>query len=100
MVWPTYLNMNNLELDLHVSDLIDTNRQWNIQYVALFFSMKLLNLFCTIPLSQGEWSDQLVWGTSQLLRVSLRDMKRLSFTNNVPNVQIDSAWIWLLRVPL
>ena len=100
MVWPTYINMDNSDLDLNVSDLIGTDRNWNIQTFALLFSYDLLNLICTIPLSQGEWTDQLIYGFSKLLHISLSDMKRPSFTNNDPNLQVNSPWIWSLWVPL
>ena len=86
MVWPTYINIDNMDLDMHVSDLIVASRNWNTHLLALLFSSDLINLICAIPLSQGEWADELVWGSSKLLHISLCDMKRLSLTNNNQNV--------------
>ena len=79
MAWPIYINMDNLNLNMNVSEFITTNRTWNTQNLALFCSSHLLKLVCTIPLSQGGWLGQLVGGPLKLLYVSLHNMKSYRF---------------------
>ena len=76
-LWPTYINIDQISLDMHVRYFITPMSMWDISKLNIYFAPQLVDNIYLIPLPPKNWEDRLVWEKINQKKVSLVDIKLL-----------------------
>lgn len=75
--------MDNYSPDIHISNLINESKDWNVSRLAQLLSTDLVHLIQAIHIPVYACKDQMIWGQTKLPFVSLKNMALLTILENI-----------------
>lgn len=98
--WPAFTDVSSDLAHRRVADFITPDHRWDHVQLSWVFNADMMSMILSLPLPQGQWSDQLVWASSRSQQVTVKDYAHLICTRRTSFVSKDFSWIWKLCIPM